>query len=113
MLHFVRCSFLLNLITRLSHIATVDKVWEDLEANITSYSSSSQSPSNDYPFWSCWYALGALIHFGELDLMSDATPVNGSLASFPLLPTPAFISQLWRKSCEIKAGVGRTGNEAK
>ena len=29
------------------------------------------------------------------------------LASFPVLPTPAFISQPW-----IKAGVGRTGNEA-
>ena len=33
------------------------------------------------------------------------------LALFPVLPTPAFISQPWRKS-EIKAGVGRTGNEA-
>ena len=34
-----------------------------------------------------------------------------------LVPTPAFVSQLWRKahflhSCETKAGVGRTGNEA-
>ena len=33
-------------------------------------------------------------------------------------PPPAFVSQAWRKTfcfqvCEIKAGVGRTGNEAK
>ena len=41
-----------------------------------------------------------------------------TVASFLVLPTPAFVSQLWRKSaflhgCEIKAGVGRTGNEAR
>ena len=42
--------------------------------------------------------------------------VYRTLASFPVLPTPAFVSQPWRKSeaaRRIKAGVGRTGNEAK
>ena len=35
-----------------------------------------------------------------------------SVASFPVLPTPAFVSQPWRKNgCETKAGV-ETGNEA-
>ena len=36
-------------------------------------------------------------------------PVH-DVASFPVLPTPAFALQPWRKSEE--AGVGRTGNEA-
>ena len=45
-------------------------------------------------------------------------PCTNCIASLPVLPTPAFISQPWRKSevflhgCETKAGVGRTGNEA-
>ena len=34
------------------------------------------------------------------------------LASFPVLPTPAIVS-LFLHGCETKAGVGRTGNEAR
>ena len=42
-------------------------------------------------------------------------PCMSVLASFPVLPTPTFVLQLWRKvlhGCKTKAGVGRTGNEA-
>ena len=40
-------------------------------------------------------------------------PCTCSIASFPVLPTPAFVLQsLFLHGCETKAGVGRTGSEA-
>ena len=40
-------------------------------------------------------------------MLQCITNEEAVLASFPVLPTPAFISQPWK--IKIKAGVGRTG----
>ena len=60
---------------------------------------------------------GSVTHPQDVTYGKPAAVQYSMLASFPVLPTPAFVSQPWRKSaflhgCETKAGVGRTGNEA-